>query len=329
MPSAQASLQCPSCNYANPGDALVCGMCGAVIQQAAPKPQPAEDVAAPDELEGGPQFVGQDPPQESEAGVPWSPFRAKQEADAAWEAGRPTITSELEPLSKAVQPALLGMALVPLFFLLPFGATMGWFLSALVHEMGHCTVGWFFGMPGYPAIRLDGHAVAIHQGQYLGFTLLIWGALGYLVYRWRGHRLLMPLAIGITASYPVFAFTEAREVLFLLGGHLGEYTFATIAFWRALEHGFTDSKFERVLYGMVGWFLVADNLRLCWGILYIPADFERYLSNGSFGLTNDYIRVAGVANTTIAMVVGGMLLLALLPPLLGGGIWYLQRRYAD
>ena len=43
-------------------------------------------------------------------------------------------------------------------------------------------------------------------------------------------------------------------------------TFATVAFYRALSGGFTNSKPERVLYAVVGWFLLGKNLWLTAGL---------------------------------------------------------------
>jgi hypothetical protein len=71
----------------------------------------------------------------------------------------------LHAASRAPSPYVvvaIGAALAPVFGLTPILQYMGWFLTSLVHEMGHCVAAWLFGSPAYPAIRIDGHAAAIH-----------------------------------------------------------------------------------------------------------------------------------------------------------------------
>jgi hypothetical protein len=169
---------------------------------------------------------------------------------------------------------------------------MGWFLSALVHEMGHSASAWLMGMPAFPAIRLDGHAAAIHGAQMPLLCGLILGVAAATAWKlpvraWR-YGALAALAIG----YPLLAFTSAKELLFLLSGHLGEMVFAGIFLWRALVQGFTGSRFERVLYATLGWYFVGKNVGLTLGLARSDAAREHYAANGSFGLTNDYIRAA-------------------------------------
>jgi hypothetical protein len=46
------------------------------------------------------------------------------------------------------------------------------------------------------------------------------------------------------------------------------------------------------LYGTVGWYLLGKNVWLCCGLLSSSAARAEYGENGSFGLTNDYLRAA-------------------------------------
>jgi len=169
---------------------------------------------------------------------------------------------------------------------------MGWFLESLVHEMGHAAAGWLCGMPSIPAISLTCEAVSVHGPQSRAFALLI--ALGFAL--WIGRTTTgrtRVLALGaLTLVYPLIAFTGVRELLHLLAGHLAELSFAGLCFWKTLGGGFTDSRLERALHGTLAWFLLGRNASLCWGLMHSPAARAEYRSNGSFGLTNDYIRVA-------------------------------------
>jgi hypothetical protein len=170
---------------------------------------------------------------------------------------------------------------------------MGWFLSALPHEMGHSIFSCYVGMPAYPAISLQGHAAAIHQPQVLVLALLIWAGLGWATWALRRHRVARVFVGLAVLTYPMLAFMHTpRELMHLLGGHLGELAFATVCFWRTLSGGFTKSRAERGLYAILGWHLLCQNLWMCWGLINDAGARAAYRGNGSFGLTNDYIRVA-------------------------------------
>ena len=100
-------------------------------------------------------------------------------------------------------------------------------------KWGHCAVALFFGCPAFPAIRLDGHAVAIHRPQSLLLALIVWGV-GRL---WR--LVLLPTSPKSMGRFPggrwhyfipLLAFTGAKEFFHLVGGHGGELIFATTFF---------------------------------------------------------------------------------------------------
>jgi hypothetical protein len=186
----------------------------------------------------------------------------------------------------------IGLVTSPIFAWTPFLGFMGWFLASLVHEMGHAAFSWLCGMPAVPAISLTGHAAAAHSEQSMPLVALI-GA-GLVVAAWRlleGRARWVAIAC-VAVFYPLLALTPAKEFFHLLAGHAGELAFATLCLWRTLDGGFTASQIERALYGTVGWFLVGKNAFLCIGLMTSGAARAHYGSNGSFGLTNDYIRVA-------------------------------------
>ena len=201
---------------------------------------------------------------------------------------------ETEPAERAETWIYLGIGAVtaPIFALTPLLGFMGWFLSSLVHEMGHTAVAWFFGMPAFPAISLAGHAVSVHSEPSLFFALAVWAGLGAAAWHWLLGRARTVALVVVAVLYPALAFTQAREVLHLLAGHGAELAFATLCLWKTLDGGFTESRLERGLYGTVGWYLLGSNAILCFGLVASPAAREEYFENGSFGLTNDMIRVA-------------------------------------
>jgi hypothetical protein len=186
----------------------------------------------------------------------------------------------------------LGLVSAPIFSLTPLLGMMGWFLASLVHEMGHSAVAWFFGMPSVPAIALDGHAAAVHSEQQLFLVGMVALGLGSAAWRWLRGSARVAVLVGVGVLYPALAFSAARELLHLAGGHGGELAFAVLALWKTLDGGFTDSSAERLLYGTLGWFLVGKNVLLAWGLATSASSRAWYAENGSFGFTNDYIRIA-------------------------------------
>ena len=62
---------------------------------------------------------------------------------------------------------------------------------------------------------------------------------------------------------------------------------------------------------MLGWYFVGKNAVLAAGLLFSDQARATYDSNGSFGLENDYIRLArDVLHVPLSAVAGGMLLAA-------------------
>jgi hypothetical protein len=204
----------------------------------------------------------------------------------------------------------VGAALALVFGLTPLLRYMGWFLASLFHETGHCVAAWIAGCPAFPAIRLDGHAAAVHGGQHVWLCLIVWGALGLLLRRHWANRRVHWLCCAVVAVYPLIVFTGARDIWVLVAGHGGELAFATIALQRALSGGFTNSKPERLLYAAVGWYLLGRNVLLTAGLAVDEAAREEYTGNGSFGLANDYLRVARTLQVDLATVAWMMTLLA-------------------
>ena len=217
----------------------------------------------------------------------------------------------------------LGALLAPVFAFVPLLQYMGWFLASLVHELGHVIVAWFFGQPAFPAIRLDGHAAAMHSGQQTILVIAVGVGLAALVYAVR-HRPRLRVALGaLLVLYPVLAMTEAHEVLHLVGGHVSEMVFAAIFFYRAMSGGFTESTAERVAYATMAWFLLGRNVILNGGLMFSETARGTYFGNGSFGLTNDFIRAARHLGWSLEGVAALMMLVACF--VLPAG-WWLWRR---
>jgi hypothetical protein len=304
----EGATACAACGYANSADAPVCGLCGEVLGIPAPQGGAAAD-PAPTHRAASPGL----------------------DARPAWRDGFDEQQEDRRPGEGHGERLLtlgLGALIAPAFALLPIVSFMGWFLAALCHELGHSITAWAFAMPAYPAIRIDGNAVCIHEDQKTIVFLLI--EAGWIAGAWffRGRpALLAACAVG-AVLYPALAsWVTIRELLFLVGGHLGELGFATVFLWRALDGGFSESRAERVLYAALGSYLVGAHAVLCFGLMTSAVARDAYAANGSFGLANDYIRVAeDVVGCGLPTVAAAMLLVTLVPIPLAVGLWWMQHR---
>ena len=277
--SALLETECPRCGRSVDGNALACGLCGTLLRRERTLPASAPDASQTVVITSTPT-----PAEVADTYEPWI-FLA------------------------------IGLATAPVLASAPILQYMGWFLASLVHEMGHAAWAWLCGMPAIPAISLAGHAAAVHSEQQPLLVALIgcglaWAAWHYLNGRWRF------VAIGLVAViYPLLALTQAKDLIHLSAGHGTELLFATWCLWKTLDGGFTESRLERALYGTVGWFLLGRNVHLCLGLARNAAARAEYHSNGSFGFTNDYIRVAEdvlhwrLESVAILMLVAALLVL--------------------
>jgi hypothetical protein len=221
-----------------------------------------------------------------------------------------------------VVPLAVGLGLALALTWTPTLRFMGWFLRSLFHETGHVAMAWLSGCPAFPAIDLRGHAVAVHRDQQAGVALLVGLLVAWLAFaavrsgRGRGAAAaLVVLWAGVTFGKGL------REVMFLLAGHLGELAFAAVFLRRARTGEAVEVGAERPLYAGLGWYLVASNVVLAGGLLVSEGVRSWYAQSGSYGLENDYLRVArelpfGLAGTAVAMLV---LSVAVVPIALAAG----------
>ena len=272
--SSAVRTRCPRCKLFNPSNVSACVYCGQHLESKAPVV--VDGYSAP----------------------------------------RPALVVRRDPAYARTSLLYLaiGAFLAPAFTFTPLLQYMGWFFGSLCHEMGHCFIAWTAGCPSFPAISLAGHAMARYSEQQVALAVLMWGVVGGLAWHNRSNRMLFVVFGAATLLYPAFAFTGMREFFFLMGGHIGELALAAVFFQRAIDGGFTDSQAERAAYATMAWFLMGQNVWLTGGLLWSAEVQAWYARSGSFGLTNDYIRVArDVLRVDLSVVAGFMLLVSLLP----------------
>ena len=231
----------------------------------------------------------------------------------------PAVTAPVGPNPWVVMG--IGALLAPALGVLPVLQYVGWFLASLVHETGHCVMAWFFGLPAYPAIRLDGHAAAMHSEQKITLVAFVWALIGWIAWHVRDRRRARWIAAAAFGIYPLLAFSEGHELLHLLAGHGAELAFAGIFFYRALSGGFTESIPERITYAACAWYLLGRNVVLDFGLMTSEAARAAYVGNGSFGLTQDFVRAARMLGWHLGGVGALMLFLSLATLPIAWWVW--------
>lgn len=216
-----------------------------------------------------------------------------------------------------------GSVLAPVLSLTPLLSLIGWYLAALVHEMGHTAAAWLVGVPAIPALGITAEAATVHGDQILPLAAFVWLASGWALWRIEREPLRWSLLAVLMVSYPVIAFGPARELVHLTSGHLFELAIGGVFIGRALSNGFTHSQAERVLYATLGWFLLGRNLVLTIGLATSASARAEYATSGSFGTVNDYIRLASELGWSLEVVavLMSMLALCVAPAVIGLWCW--------
>lgn len=309
-------IPCTTCGYSRDAkDATHCGLCGVLRRPASALDRPPASVSpkapSPDSASPNPASPGSVSP----ASVSPVPARTwAQPGPAPIEVALPRALGRRgRPVAIGWRYLIIGMVLALAFTLTPTLRFMGWFIGSLFHETGHVAYSWFVGCPAWPAISLRGHAAAFHQPQNPVVVALIGLGLVTGIVIARQQQRFGALAIGLLVLWPLLTFFEGiREVGFLLSGHLGELVFAGVFLWRARTGEAIEHEAERPLYACVGWFLLVRNIVLTAGLTFTESARALYMTNGSFGLTNDYVRVAQHwLHVPLQAVSGFMLLVAL------------------
>jgi len=281
-PADAENVRCPRCDHPARDDDLACGLCGEVLRRPAARID---------------RFA---PPPAPRAATPDAPVR------------RPRLGGRWTVLG-------VGVFLAPVLTLTPILRYMGWFLGSLCHETGHVAAAWAVGCPAFPAIRLDGHAAALHREQQP--LLVALAVAGLLAFAWASRRrpARRALAVAALVAYPVVALTGVREGFFLLAGHLGELAFACVFVVRGLDGGFSGSFAERCAHTGVAAYLVGRNAALALGLLASETAREAYGESGSFGLVNDLLRFSRevLATSSVAPGAWTILVACLVPVALG------------
>lgn len=232
-------------------------------------------------------------------------------AGAAREAPRPLrVPSLLERIPPSLRPLLWGgLPAILLGWFFPF-RVFGEGMSFLAHELGHTAVSWLFGRFAVPAVILT---LTFDQSRLLAG--LIWAALLFGAWKLRATPRLRVAAFTAAVLYPLVAFTPLHVQAINLGGHAAEIAVAAAFLFRAQRKGLV-SAWELPVYGFLGTYLWARNVKLFFGVAFDAAARNEYLTVAITG-ENDLVKVAQAFHVGLALAAALTFLACLVVPALG------------
>ena len=211
---------------------------------------------------------------------------------------------------------LAGSILAVVVTMLPFPRFVFGYMGTLLHEFGHTVAAWVFGYPAIPAFNFQhgGGVTSINDRQW-PLVLLWFAGLGWLLWRYRGHRPAWPLLAIPAAVYLALAVTRVHEIVITFMGHGMELTIAGVFLYRALSGSAVKVAIERPLYAFLGLFLVLGEMRFAWGLTNSQEKRIEYGIELS-GIPNDWLRIADRLGMELPTATGAYLLLMPLPVIL-------------
>lgn len=206
---------------------------------------------------------------------------------------------------------LCGALLYPIIHSIGFLDLMFYYITCIVHELGHCIMDIAFGIIPIPAFDFaHGGGETLGVNAISGGRFVIIGILLLLIFLSRENRPLMICLIVGAALYPFLAFTAMKDILIYAGGHLGEAVGIYICFYRCAFAG-NAKQFERPLYSIIGWWMIFFGVGLCWNIIFSDSYRCEYVNDPI--RYNDLIKIADITNWNLGFVAALFAIFYLIP----------------
>jgi hypothetical protein len=170
--------------------------------------------------------------------------------------------------------------------------------DTLFHELGHSLFAWLFGMPSIPSIltlfgadKAGGITLAFERIVLLQLVSL--AGLGYLCFRlWRSWSpFLVPVSMA-SLLILVLSVTDYYMLLVSYMGHAASIFMGGFFVFRSMVNLHARHAFERWLNALFGSFLLLDNFRFSFGLVFDA--FERQAYSGWVNGVghNDFVKIA-------------------------------------
>lgn len=298
-------MTCPSCGYPNPAGAAACESCDTPLGPSEPRGGPPPASEAPRRV-----IVGVAP-------------RAQPGVEAADEPEEEPLRLGGLAIPRGLAYVLGGLPVAVLLGLTCLGGLIEAGLVTLTHEGGHALVAWFFGHLAVPTAK----GFTVSYGQKPLFALAVWALLVFAAWRFRQTR-PVAVALGLVALlYPLLAASEAHYLLVVFAGHGTEVAVGAAFLWRAQTGGIVQ-EVERPAYAVLGWLLIAYNLKV-WASIAFDWGASRaiYDSISITGGDNDMIKLADALGWQLASVATVTLAYTIALPTAAISLWWFVWRH--
>lgn len=195
--------------------------------------------------------------------------------------------------------AVLLLRLAPLAFLLSP-------LITVVHELGHAALAWCFGYFALPAFDfIHGGGITLQSNtRVAAIVLAIYAGFAFLFYRYRHNPLTSKVLAGTLITYCICAYTVIHHLLMIAMGHGFELLFAGIFLYRAASGAGCRHSIERILYSLLGCFVILYNVRFSYRLLTDLGTRTIYEAGKGGILDHDFVRLAhDYFNTELSVIV--------------------------
>lgn len=186
--------------------------------------------------------------------------------------------------------------------------------STMVHELGHTVAGWFFGYPSIPSFDfLYGGGITIQHDRIWMLAGIIVCLLCWYIFKFRRNIILAMMLAGGLLLYLAAALTSAHQAIILAMGHGFELIAAGMIFYRAI--GSKRRLLIRSFYAFVGLFMLMDNIRFSYLIVFSSVHRHEYEAGAGVGYQMDFSRLADIyLHVDVATIALVFLLSCLITP---------------
>jgi hypothetical protein len=202
--------------------------------------------------------------------------------------------------------------------------------TTMVHELGHTAFGWLFGYPSVPSFDfLYGGGVTLQRSRIWLLVAVVVSLFVWYIFKFRHRHILAAVLAATLMLYLAAALTQAHQGLILAMGHGSELLFAGVFFYRAIRSGTAAESWSRVwsrlTYAFISAFIIFDNIRFSYLLVFSPSQRHQYEAGGGFGYQMDFSRLAdNYLNVDVTVIAVAFLLCCLATPVLS--YLYLAKR---
>ncbi len=206
----------------------------------------------------------------------------------------------------------LGIAFLAVLF--PF---LGWvfhYLGTIIHELGHWVVLLLFAYPSVPVFHFVEGGATVSFSRMPLLLLAVYGAWIHLLWRNRGHRLVLVGLGGLFAGYVLLAHTGLDKLVTLAAGHAAQLLVAGVFLYRAWARAAILAAMERPLYAALGFHMVGVQLAFAVSVLWDGTARNAYIHREN--AVNDFMALQNQAGVPLDLSLAVILVCAMAVPVI-------------